>query len=254
MNRRPIFRQGRPAPGRHPWGLALLAGSMAFAAPAGPRLDPTQSGQSSCTECHQTTAVRSHPIGVRPTMRVPADLPLESGLLACTTCHEPDPCDPNSGRSGGAVRRTSGNGGLCVRCHERGGLDVESAHAAALGLAHPQTPRAGPSATPARVAASELCLQCHDGSITPDDPIMFRTGRREAAAAHPVGVPYPTSGRSGRSVDERLAPIATLDPRIELPGGVLACSSCHSLYSTEPKLLVMRNTASRLCLSCHAER
>ena len=41
-----------------------------------------------CGGCHQTTEAWTHPIGVVPSMPVPAELPLLDGRLACTTCHD----------------------------------------------------------------------------------------------------------------------------------------------------------------------
>ena len=44
-----------------------------------------------CRRCHENDHAKSrlsHPVGVRPTMEIPADMPLDRrGQLSCITCH-----------------------------------------------------------------------------------------------------------------------------------------------------------------------
>lgn len=99
---------------------------------------------------------------------------------------------------------------------------------------------------------SRECMSCHDGTVASD------AGRHAASAApdfetlreHPVGVEY----RPGRPAsDTRLKPTERLDPRVRLFDGQVGCGSCHSIYSSQRKLLVKNNIRSELCLSCHEQ-
>ncbi len=66
---------------------------------------------------------------------------------------------------------------------------------------------------------------------------------------HPVGVVYdPTLIRRGRLV---VRPFGDLPPQVDLPGGKVGCTSCHSIYNHTDNLLVIPNQGSRLCLTCH---
>ena len=64
---------------------------------------------------------------------------------------------------------------------------------------------------------------------------------------HPIGLKYDRSQRKSSN----LRPRAELPTAIRLPGGVVGCGSCHSVYSGEPKKLVLPMQKSRLCLACH---
>jgi len=48
-----------------------------------------------------------------------------------------------------------------------------------------------------------------------------------------------------------LKPAEMLDERIRLFDSRVGCGTCHSLYSKRAALLVMSNSRSNLCLSCH---
>lgn len=106
-----------------------------------------------------------------------------------------------------------------------------------------------------------LCLRCHDGTIardtiaeTPQGPRfvnqdhagIFATGH--GTSNHPVGVRYPPFREGYRP------PASVIASRtVTLPDGNVECISCHDPHNTsgEKHMLVMRNTRSALCLTCH---
>jgi len=108
--------------------------------------------------------------------------------------------------------------------------------------------------------ATLMCLRCHDGalardfvpSVSPAQPVnTFHPGTRSAGhgrSDHPVGVAYPAVNRGYRPMNEVLS-VGT----IRLPGGYVECLSCHDPHNEAgaPHMLVMPNTGSALCLSCH---
>ncbi|MCP5201841.1 MAG: hypothetical protein H6977_17740 [Gammaproteobacteria bacterium] len=115
--------------------------------------------------------------------------------------------------------------------------------------------------------ASLLCLSCHDGSIalgmvlSEDQPIAMAGGVDQLNSGpgylgtdlsddHPVSFPY--SGTLASTHGELVQP-ATLTGAVRLDAnGELQCTSCHDPHDdTYGMFLVMANTASALCLSCH---
>jgi len=92
---------------------------------------------------------------------------------------------------------------------------------------------------------TQTCLSCHDGLMSADIAI---SSPQPQLGEHPVGVVLGRR-RSGPSID--LRPIEGLDRRIRLIDNKVGCLSCHSPFSQQPRLLVMSNDRSRLCLSCH---
>ena len=43
-----------------------------------------------CTACHRHAGQSSHPVDMKPSFALPADMPLdERGLMTCATCHDP---------------------------------------------------------------------------------------------------------------------------------------------------------------------
>jgi predicted CXXCH cytochrome family protein len=217
-----------------------------------------------CGGCHLTSEAWTHPVGVVPSMAVPAELPLLDGRLACTTCH-----DSRSSADHARARmlnepllRDGGPDGLCAACHDPNGTGRRDMHATMLGRAHlvwpddgePESP--GDDQTPtAPDAASRTCLGCHDGSVAPgaadasvpDDPA---TGLRRRVHA-PIGVSHPIGVAYVLDRGPALRAGGPLDPRIRLFDNRVGCGSCHSPFAGGEALLVMSNVASRLCLGCH---
>lgn len=225
--------------------LALPA--AAASAPSGLAATVRTMNSQQCLSCHPLDAGRSHPVNVTPSMALPAGMPLTGNRMTCTTCHL-DTIEAHAAARGGITGdkflRATGTTSFCAACHSSVQFDRRGQHPRAVTQAHPDLARQRGSA-PSLLESdtSHSCLGCHDGTVASD---AFSSPGGSMRANHSTGVAY---GRRGRS--KLIAP-DRLDARIELPNGQVACTSCHNLYSREPKLLVMRNDASKLCRSCHA--
>jgi predicted CXXCH cytochrome family protein len=106
---------------------------------------------------------------------------------------------------------------------------------------------------------SLICLGCHDGTIgtsTISGAHALLAGVREgfyvagdyAWRDHPIGIPYPGNRR-----DFRPESFVIGEGKIKLPEGRVECVSCHDPHNESgvPKMLVMSNRRSALCLACH---
>lgn len=229
--------------------LATVGGSMAVNG---------ASGSFRCLDCHQIDAVFSHPVGIAPSMHVPAHLPLDNGRVSCLTCHDATAeghADPARAR-GPMLRQAAAGASLCAQCHDPLDRTGPGAHAAGLVRAHLHWPGKAPAglagARSALDVESTACMSCHDGTIAADAGAWILRPRPGAMPMqdHPVGVVYgrvrPASSEFGPLVDA-----SRLDHRIRLFDGVVGCGSCHSVYSPREHLLVKSNLRSDLCLSCH---
>ncbi len=214
---------------------------------------------SDCISCHQSSAMFMHPVGVAPSMPVPAHLPLEQGRVTCATCHEVDDAHNGTARGDARVRATVAAADFCTQCHAQSGT---TPHASEAILAHLATgPRlksgaAAPRGSGAGFDSESLsCMGCHDGSVARDAGTHASiAGRSTPALEHPIGVPYRATARSRGEPDAvRLVAAASLDRRIRLFEGAVGCGSCHSIYANTESLLVKSNVRSGLCLSCHAQ-
>ncbi|MDH3282203.1 MAG: cytochrome c3 family protein, partial [Gammaproteobacteria bacterium] len=115
--------------------------------------------------------------------------------------------------------------------------------------------------------ASILCLSCHDGTIALGDvlsrssPIPFAGGTTtmpvgpgrlgtDLSDDHPISFVYSASlaNQSG----ELIVPSALTGPVRLDASGQLQCTTCHDAHN-DPfgKFLVMPNSASALCQTCH---
>ena len=114
---------------------------------------------------------------------------------------------------------------------------------------------------------SKLCLSCHDGSIavgsvlSRDQEIVMSGGTRTMPAGksnlgtdlsddHPISFRYDSSLVSK---DAKLKDPAQLPLQVKLDRrGEMQCTSCHDAHDdTNGKFLVMDNSNSQLCASCH---
>ncbi len=213
---------------------------------------------SRCGRCHQPDPLFSHPINVIPTMAVPSHLPLENGRLTCATCHDSRADAHAAARTLRAplLRDSSVEGSFCTQCHNPSQSTRASQHGATLGRAHMAWPGLK-SDDNSRLAEgfdsqSQACLSCHDGLMSQDIALSGHR-RDDGLSEHPIGVTFSSRrlDRTGPAIVLRSR--GTLDQRIRLFDDQVGCTSCHSPFSTEPKLLVMSNNRSRLCLSCHLE-
>lgn len=227
---------------------------------------PSLNSDNGCRSCHRMDHGFSHPVDVVPSasIRMPDDLPLNAnGQMTCTTCHDTNSGQGHAQRSSGRGRNyqlrqtlTAGFGNGCAVCHRTQTQTVRKgkvSHGLASERAHYMKASTSASASSGTViyayatagtgldAESRNCLSCHDGTIAQDIG-------REQHQGHPVGIAY---GNSSPGRDMPVRPANTLDSRIMLFDGQIGCNTCHNPYSTEKSRLVMSNTRSALCLSCH---
>jgi predicted CXXCH cytochrome family protein len=197
-----------------------------------------------CGTCHPTDALFSHPIGVAPSMAVPKDLPLELGLMTCVTCHD------DQARAHVAARTTHtpllrnsvvDARQFCLQCHDSTAFSRAAQHATTLGRAH----RTGDS------DQTNLCLSCHDGVVGSDVAVSAKPMTNSLLADHPIGSSMNRQARGNPDANLRFP--LEVDRRIRLFDDRIGCTSCHSPYSSQPKLLVMSNRHSELCLGCHIQ-
>lgn len=118
-------------------------------------------------------------------------------------------------------------------------------------------------------ASSKLCLSCHDGTIALENFGTTTNGTHFITSVYNLG--------SGLNNDHPVsftydAALATADGGLKNPataasglggtinqnmlfGGKMQCASCHDVHNSagQPKLLLKANTASALCLTCHAK-
>lgn len=250
------------------WGLAgvvgiVVAGSIGpgptrakAEAPITPAAAPPAAANSevtsrSCVSCHRFEPVLTHPTNVLASMRVPEDLPLKNGMVTCLTCHDAGP-NHATGHQKVGVRGDSTGAGLCMQCHSNAQSSTKAVHTIRGGRAHLGS-KSQFDAHASSIADGESvsCMGCHDGTSASDaGSHSIKRSQDDMLPDHPIGIPMRETGRKHDS-DFRLN--RTIDKRIRLYSGNLGCGSCHSIYSTEPKELVMNNRGSKLCLGCHAQ-
>jgi predicted CXXCH cytochrome family protein len=97
------------------------------------------------------------------------------------------------------------------------------------------------------------CLACHDGTLAKavnhrisDGDIDRVKSIETIKGAHPVGMNYDSFARSKEYVPSKI-----LAANIILINGRVGCVSCHNLLGKNDKYLVVENTKSGLCFSCH---
>lgn len=203
-----------------------------------------------CVGCHAAELELSHPVDVRPSMQVPANLPVDwKGDITCVTCHPVH----KDGHGPFRLRTRASGEGFCILCHS----DIESEiHKISIGSAH-VTGSASMKYTPAGLGdmldeLSLRCMACHD-ALTGEDALVETGGalfhnRTVTGLSHPVGVSYIEARRKYKGAYK---PVDKLPPAIKLFGGSVGCGSCHNPYSKLHNELVMSNEGSAMCLACH---
>jgi predicted CXXCH cytochrome family protein len=203
----------------------------------------------------------NHPIGIVPSenITIPAGWPLDSdGTMTCLTCHS---ALPVPGTDQPPLRDTELGQAqpeqFCVKCHATDGKPTASSmHWIAMGKSHIRSDNglAGQSAG-SLDAQSRQCLSCHDGVSASESRYSTKFDRGPGSVGdprrdHPIGVAMPTgANRKAASAFQSAKTIA--DNGIDLPDGTVGCTSCHDLYSTQSKRLVMPVENSALCYGCH---
>ncbi len=100
--------------------------------------------------------------------------------------------------------------------------------------------------------STSYCLSCHDG-ITATDTHMT-PGFREPGVAKGIGLSHPVDIDYEQVYIKKMRAYhhpGSLDPRLKLENSKITCMTCHDENSILKNHLVMENTRSRLCLSCH---
>ena len=113
---------------------------------------------------------------------------------------------------------------------------------------------------------SKLCLSCHDGTVALDSFGGATGGTNITGDAlmgtdlsndHPISFTYNTAlaTADGELFDPSIATTSlggTIDNDL-LSVGQMECSSCHDVHNSNDNdyLLVIANTGSALCLTCH---
>jgi len=160
---------------------------------------------------------------------------------------------------------------ICVFCHTPHNATPNSPlwnkeiQAQVYNVYTSSTLRAG---LPQPTGPTKLCLSCHDGTIAlgtvanptggitmggaaqilPGSPSYFGL---DLSTHHPVSFPYWASNPEN---NPELVPIALLPAGIELGGAdsEIHCTTCHNPHdNTFGNFLVMNNSFSALCTSCH---
>lgn len=219
-----------------------------------------------CQRCHKEDIQLSHPVGMRPSMRVPADMPLdEKGEITCATCHNiHQKRDDILGEKNYLLTRNVIGKAFCMACHGKddGKKNIETfslgmrktikpSHREFLTEAHGfKKYRVIDSASPIDSISIE-CLGCHDGTIGSDTQVTIGAGiwqhSEQDASSHPIGIDYAAAQMNNRT----LKPMEQLNKSIKFFDGKIGCGSCHDPYSNVSTQLVMSNKGSALCLECH---
>jgi predicted CXXCH cytochrome family protein len=117
--------------------------------------------------------------------------------------------------------------------------------------------------------SSRLCLSCHDGTVALGNvssraaPITMQnsvstmpTGPgnlgTDLSGDHPISFVY---DQNLASLDNQIKSPSTIDPKLKLdPQHKLQCVTCHDPHDNQfGDFLVMDNTSSALCTSCHVQ-
>jgi len=89
------------------------------------------------------------------------------------------------------------------------------------------------------------CLSCHDGLLEQRGVIC--TTKCDFRTPHRVLMRYPPFGKE----DKFMPTLAVAEKGILLEDGNVGCSSCHNLRNGGKAHLVMSNSESTLCRTCH---
>lgn len=195
-----------------------------------------------CAECHPAAVKLSHPSGIRPGAAGHADYPLDwKGELTCSSCHE-----IHRG-SHGALRGARRGREFCVSCHGAQFFDRMADRGESLVVSGHLDAGAGVGGRLLDPFTAQ-CMFCHgeagDGRVTVGEARnSSHTGK---GLNHPVGVRYAESEQFG-GYRRR----ASLDPAIELPGGLVSCVSCHQGYSARHGGIRTAQRGTGLCMECH---
>jgi len=117
--------------------------------------------------------------------------------------------------------------------------------------------------------SSKLCLSCHDGSVALENFSGATTGTHfitggtllgtDLSDDHPISFVYNTAlATTDGGLNDPSVALSGLGGTIAedmLFGGTMQCASCHDVHNSAGvnDLLLKSNSASALCLTCHAK-
>ena len=204
-----------------------------------------------CNKCHEKDNAMSHIVGVKPSMYLGDDFPLdERGEMTCNTCHDihSETIDPLTKKRTYLLRSKLRGKDLCDDCHlETMNVLMPGAvprHSEITSDAHfgYYTTKGGQID-----AVSEKCISCHSGDIA--EAIHYTlNGEKSMGGSHPIGGNYRIS--YARSRDLKYPD--DIDSRIKFFEGKMGCVSCHDIFNLKKMKLVVSNEGSNLCFKCHA--
>ncbi len=198
-----------------------------------------------CQQCHQGAVAVSHPSGLRPSMAVPEQFPLDwKGDLTCSSCHVVH------GQVHGQLRVDVRGEAFCTQCHQLSFFERMADGGGSLMVSGHLDATTAPD-NQLSDTYSIQCMTCHgdkaeapDRLVSIDQSNVARHG--SGSMNHPVGVDYVTASAFGG-----YRPVGQLAPEILLPGGQVSCISCHESYSDQHGSVVLSQRGSNLCFQCH---
>ena len=139
----------------------------------------------------------------------------------------------------------------------------------------PYTPFTSPTLTALNVAigqptgSSRLCLSCHDGTvalglvnsrpggIAMNNPLPDASNLgTDLSSDHPISFTYNSALANAASAYPAAGGLVdpiTLPPEVTLENQQLQCTTCHDPHNNQfGSFLVMDNSSSQLCVTCHA--
>lgn len=171
--------------------------------------------------------------------------------------------------SGPGTVRSAAERDVCIFCHTPHGASSDGPlwnHKMSSATYTPYQSSTLKAAVDQPTGSSKLCLSCHDGTValgmvnSRSAPIQMASGASsmpagdtligtDLSAHHPVSFKY---DQSLANTAGGLRPPNTLVQDVRLENGQVQCTSCHDPHNNQfGKFLVMDNTASAICQSCH---
>lgn len=196
-----------------------------------------------CANCHTDAMDIGHPYGFQPEQSLPAEFPLgDQDKLTCSTCHDVH------GKSDSYLRTDKRGLDFCQSCHNQAFfLRMKDQGLSLVTSTHFNTKKYNNPAGPDD--PSIQCLGCHDdNNYSLDDDFFIGTMMHTSGMSgnHRIGVLYASYQSYGGYITSN-----NLSRKINLPDGKLSCVSCHKGYSKNHGSLVISNSGSALCYSCH---
>ena len=170
--------------------------------------------------------------------------------------------------SPGSVHATT-ESDVCIFCHTPHGASATDGplwnHQMSTALYKPYSSATLKAVVGQPNGSSRLCLSCHDGTValglvgsrvggiamnSTTMPSGINNVGTDLSGDHPVSFTYDTSLAAAKG---GLRDPNTLPPEVALDRyGQLQCTSCHDPHNNQyGNFMVMDNTGSKLCISCH---